>query len=102
MLPMADARYRLRAGDPEFGLICPGCASPKAKQARRCRACYRADQYAGTVVRFGQENPNWRGGRPSKEKGERKRVGRPQPQTHPWRAKNALLFRKLRLDHAAD
>jgi hypothetical protein len=37
---MADARYRRRAGEAEFGFSCPECAEPKSLQASRCRSCY--------------------------------------------------------------
>lgn len=86
---MAEARYRLRSNDPDFGRICPRCASPKAKQARRCAACYRDDQLAGRVRTGG---PRRAAPRSKRQAGGP--TGRPQPQTHPWRAKNALLFRK--------
>lgn len=91
---MAEARYRVRASDPDYGRVCPECAGPKREQSRRCAACYvaarRRGEYPPPPVLRGPEKPNWKGGVSQRRGGSK---SRPQPQTHPWRAKNALLFR---------
>jgi len=94
---VADPRYLLRASDPDYGRVCPLCAGPKNPQSKRCAACYvdlrRQGVFAPPPVLRGPEKPNWKGGR-SLRKGTPR--GRRQPQSHPWRAKNALIFRGAR------
>lgn len=38
---MAEARYRLRAGDYGFGPTCVECGGSKSLQAAKCRLCDR-------------------------------------------------------------
>jgi len=100
---VADPRYHVRSTDPEYGVICPECAGPKREQSRRCQACYtaarRRGEYPNPPVLRGPEKPNWKGGK-SLPKGTSR--GRPQPMSHPWRAKNEFLYlsreRKERVD----
>jgi hypothetical protein len=37
---------RSKAGDPDWGHICPYCGGPKTEQARKCRLCHN-DQWRG-------------------------------------------------------
>jgi ribosomal protein L40E len=86
-LPSTDLRY---------GRVCPSCAGPKSRQAEGCRACYtdrlRSGDHHCPPQSSGEGNSNWRGGSSVQPRGGSR--ARPQPQSHPWRRENALLFRK--------
>ena len=88
---MPAARYAIRPGDPAYGVTCPECGSPKHRQSARCAACYRdarrRGEYPPPPVPARVDRP------PAPRGGSR---GRPQPQTHPWRGRNALLFNARR------
>lgn len=86
---MTIAAYAVRPGEPAYGDICPECASPKHRQSKRCAACYYDARRRGEF--------------PPPPVPQRKRPvlhvmggskGRPQPQSHPWRGKNKLLFQR--------
>jgi hypothetical protein len=86
-LPSTDLRY---------GRVCPSCAGPKSRQAEGCRACYRDRLLAGgggPQFARGEASPFWIGEQDTAATLPRS-TGRPQPQSHPWRRENALLFRK--------
>jgi hypothetical protein len=89
---MAEPRFRVRHGDPDYGPTCPLCASPKSLQARKCAACETDRKRAGEgytpppITRLcGAANPAYRHGRYMA--GARRGSGGssvPAPD-HPWR-----------------
>jgi hypothetical protein len=92
---VAEAAYRLRCDDERYGRLCPRCAGPKTVQASECWSCYlercRDEAYwtARTCLECGgPKSGDSRKPRcfPCAMKTRRPvRVGRPQPQDHPWR-----------------
>ena len=94
-----DARGRIMADDPRFGLLCE-CGNLKGRQARTCRDCYREalhDEAYWARRRCadcgGPKTPFWPGPcchrcASARRVGTRG-VGRPQPVDHPWRARVA-------------
>lgn len=86
---MPEPRHVLQAGHPDYGRVCPECASPKHRQSKRCAQCYydarRRHEFPAPPV------PQRR---PPVVRVTGGSKGRPQPQSHPWRGKNKLLFRK--------
>jgi hypothetical protein len=76
---MADARWRVRAGDPDFGPICPLCAAPKTLQARKCRAC-ETDRIRALAA----ELPP-RPGRKRKSRAKANPIVSAHNPNHPWR-----------------
>lgn len=94
---MPAARYALRPADLDHGVVCPECAGPKHRQSGRCAACYydarRRGEYPDPPDRTGCRPGNFIDG----TRGHRatgRSSSRPQPQSHPWRGKNELLFRE--------
>lgn len=87
-------------------IICPECAGPKHRQSKRCAACYydarRRGEYPPPPAyrKSGPDHHAWKGGTGHRATGQGK--GRPQPQSHPWRKENALLFVKRRVEQMAD
>ena len=86
-------------------LICPECAGPKTRQAKRCAACYRdarrRGEYPPPPSRAGQRPWNYIDG----TRGHRATGGskaRQQPLWHPWRRENELLFVRKRVLEMAD
>ena len=87
-------------------VICPECAGPKTRQAKRCAECYYAarkrGEYPNPKPMFGPDNPKWKA---SGHTGRRKTggsKGRQQPLWHPWRRENELLFVRSRVLEMAD
>lgn len=93
---MTAARYAIRPGAVEYGVVCPECAGPKHRQSKRCAACYydarRRGDYPPPPV------PQRKAVRQSKGGSK----GRPQPQDHPWRKRNTMLFVKRRTVEMVD
>jgi len=108
-------RWKVPVDDAAYGIVCPECASPKHRQSRRCAACFRDVQrarHAGAAGRYDLCGCGVRKLRAStrcrgcysaaRRRGEAGPRGRQQPQTHPWRGENALLFQARRVSEMAN
>ncbi len=86
--------------------ICPECAGPKHRQSRRCAECYYAARKRGEFPApprlVGPANGRWKADGHTGHRGTGGSKGRPQPQSHPWRSENALLFVRTRTQEMAD
>jgi hypothetical protein len=87
----------LTRADLDFGVICPLCAAPKAKQSRTCQSCYEdrlRDELYWQRRTCVCGNAKWpRSGKcracENARPGHGLRPGVPQPQSHPWRRRAA-------------
>lgn len=85
---MPAAQYAARPADIDYGRVCPECAGPKHRQSHRCATCYYDARRRGMYP-----PPPTPARRPDRIRVTGAPRGRPQSQSHPWRGKNALLFR---------